>query len=167
MNKFIMKYQDAISGVLSGYDRIVFRGSLRSLNYPEGMKHYLWATQVRLVEFGVHVHQVSERLKAAVRGQAEAMRRPDHYLDSASTDKEQFARAIAARDGIREGLVCLLGCVEPCRTFEVYRNRESHRLELVARTRKCLFLYQYWMDPEFGFLNARIQTWFPLRCKSV
>jgi len=135
MNQFIMKHQDEISGVLSGYDRMVFRGALRALSYPEGMKHYLWATQVRLVKFGAHVHQVSERVKEAVRGQAEAVGRPVHYLDSAHADKEQVARAIATRDGIEEGLVCLLSCVEPCRTFEVYRNRESRRLELVARTR--------------------------------
>ena len=51
--------------------------------------------------------------------------------------------------------------MEPCQTFEVYRNRDHRRLELVARTRKCLFLYQYWIHPEFGFMNARIQTWFP------
>jgi hypothetical protein len=161
MDKFITKHKDEIAGVLSGYDRIVFRGSLRSLSYPEGMMHYLWANQVRLVEFGSHVQQVSERLKAAVRTDAETAGRPIQYLESANTDKEQLARAIATRDGIDEGLVCLLSSVEPCRTFEVYRNRETRHLELVSRTRKCLFLYQYWMDPEFGFLNARIQTWFP------
>jgi hypothetical protein len=34
-------------------------------------------------------------------------------------------------------------------------------LEVTAKARKCLFLYHYWMHPVFGFLNARIQTWFP------
>ena len=161
MNKFITKHQDEITGVLSGFDRIVFRGWLRSISYPEGMKRYLWANQVRLLEFGTHVQQISERLKDAVRGQTEVLGRPIQYLDSAKADKERLARAIATRDGIQDGLVCLLSCVEPCRTFEVYRNRELRRLELVSRTRKCLFVYQYWMHPEFGFLNARIQTWFP------
>jgi hypothetical protein len=161
MDQFIMKHRDEIAGVLSGFDRIVFRGWLRSLSYPEGMKGYLWANQVRLVDFGTHAHEVSERVKAAVRAQAAEMGRPEHYLTSADEDKETLARAIAARDGIDEGLVCLLSCVEPCQTFEIYRNRELHRLQLVARRRKCLFLYQYWMDPEFGFLHARIQTWFP------
>ena len=32
---------------------------------------------------------------------------------------------------------------------------------LVARPRKRLFLYHYSIHPEFGFMNARIQTWFP------
>lgn len=58
-------------------------------------------------------------------------------------------------------MVCVLSCVEPCWSFEIHRNREKKKLELEPRYRKCLFLYHYWMHPVFGFLNARIQTWFP------
>ena len=82
------------------------------------------------------------------------------YLASAGESKEEVARGIA-RDKIEEGLVCVLSCVETCRTFDVYRNREKRKLELVSRIRKCLFLYQYWRHREFGFLSARMQTWFP------
>jgi hypothetical protein len=55
----------------------------------------------------------------------------------------------------------VLTCVEPCRTFEIYRNPETKHLQLQPRMRKCLFLYHYTVHPVFGFLNARIQTWFP------
>jgi hypothetical protein len=61
MHEFITKHRDEIAGVVSGFDRMVFRGWLRSLSYPEGMKHYLWANQVRLVDFGPHVQEVSAR----------------------------------------------------------------------------------------------------------
>ena len=33
MEKFIDKYASQIHGVLTGFDRLVFRGSLRRLNY--------------------------------------------------------------------------------------------------------------------------------------
>jgi hypothetical protein len=112
MNQFIMKHRDEITGVLSGFDRVAFRGWLRSLSYPEGMMRYLSMNDVRLVDFGAHVQQVSERLKEAVRAHAEASGRPVQYLASADADKEALARAIAARDGISEGLVCLLSCIE-------------------------------------------------------
>ena len=102
-----------------------------------------------------------ERVKQACRAKAKALGRPVKYLASAGESKEEMARGIAAREKIQEGLVCVLSCVEPCRTFEVYRNRETRKLELVSRTRKCLYLYHYWMQREFGFLNARLQTWFP------
>jgi len=58
-------------------------------------------------------------------------------------------------------LICVLTCVEPCKTYEIHRNREEKLLQLRLRLRKCKFLYHYWIDPQFGFMSARIQTWFP------
>ena len=37
----------------------------------------------------------------------------------------------------------------------------DEKLELQLSLRKCLFLYLYQIHPVFGFLNARIETWFP------
>src|ERR1700752_1513118 len=161
MREFIAKHEEEVAGVLSGFDRLVFRGTLRSISYPKGMMNYLWAQQVRLTEFGQHVQRVSERLKQAWREKAERLGRPVQYLSSAGGSKEQVARAMQEREKIEEGMVCALSCVEPCQSFEVYGNRETRKLELVTRMRKCLFLYSYWMHREFGFLSARIQSWFP------
>ena len=161
MHQFIAKHQDQITGTLSGFDRLVFRGTLRSIAHAEGMRGYLWANQVLLKDFGAHVEQVSRRLKEASLAEAEATGRPVKYLASSQLSKEEMARSIAAQEGIRDGLVCVLSCVEPCWSFEIHRNRQSKKLELEPRYRKCLFLYHYWMHPVFGFMNARIQTWFP------
>ena len=161
MHEFIAKYQDQISGVLTGFDRLVFRGHLRALSYPGGMNQYLASNGILLKQFGAHVEAVRKQLKEASLEAAHAARRPVEYLGSAQVSKEQRARGIAARDEVKEGLVCVLTSVEPCQSFEVYRNRETRRLELQPRFRKCLFLYHYWMHPQLGFLNARIQTWFP------
>ena len=158
MHEFIAKYQDQISGVLTGFDRLVFRGHLRALSYPGGMNQYLASNGILLKQFGAHVEAVSKQLKEASLAAAHAARRPVEYLGSAQVSKEQRARGIAARDEVKEALVCVLTSVEPCHSFEVYRHRESRRLELQPRFRKCLFLYHYWMHPQLGFLNARIQT---------
>src|SRR5438445_1190182 len=159
--KFIANHQDQISGVLSGFDRLVFRGTLRSIAYAAGMNQYLCSNEILLKNFGSHVEHVSQRLKAASLAQAVATGRPVRYLASSKVSKEDIARGIAAKDGITDGLVCVLTCVEPCRTFEIYRNRDTKQLQLQPRLRKCLFLYHYTVHPVFGFLNARIQTWFP------
>ncbi len=161
MHEFIAKHENKITGTLSGFDRLVFRGTLRSIAYHEGMKRYLWANQVLLKDFGSHVERVSRRLKEASSAEAGSLGRPVKYLTSSRVSKEEMARGIAAKDGIRDGLVCVLTCVEPCWSFEIHRNREKKKLELEPRYRKCLFLYHYWMHPVFGFMNARIQTWFP------
>ncbi len=161
MHEFIAKHQDKIAGTLSGFDRLVFRGTLRSIAYKDGMDRYLWTNQVLLKNFGAHVERVSRRLKEASLAEAQVSGRPANYLTSSQVSQEEMARGIAAKDGIREGLVCVLSCVEPCWSFEIHRNREKKKLELEPRYRKCLFLYHYWMHPLFGFMNARMQTWFP------
>jgi len=161
MQQFIAKYGDRINGVLSGFDRLVFRGSLRAISYIRGMMGYLWQNQVLLKDFGSHVLQVSTRVKEASLQAAQSLGRPVQYLTRSQDNKEAIARSIAKRDQIKAGLVCVLTCVEPCRSFDIWRNRETKQLDLVLRQRKCLFLYHYWVHPVFGFMNARIQSWFP------
>jgi len=68
---------------------------------------------------------------------------------------------VAQKGQISQGPVGALTCVEPGLAFEVYRNRQTRQLDLVQCTRKCLFVYQYWQHPVLGWMNARIQTWFP------
>ena len=161
MQKFIANHQGQIAGVLSGFDRLVFRGTLRSIAHTPGMSQYLASNNVLLTNFGSHVERVSTQLKTASLAEARAADRPVRYLASAAVSKEKIAQQIAAKDGITAGLVCVLTCVEPCRTFEIYRDRATWQLRLQPRIRKCLFLYHYRVHPALGLLNARIQTWFP------
>jgi hypothetical protein len=161
MNHFIQKYEENTIGVLSGFDRLVLRGTLRGLAFTAGMMSFLSRMGVLLKDFGGYVQKTSERLKEASCAAARRLERPIVYLASAETRKENEARQIAQRDGIDEGLICILTCVEPCRSYEVHRDRSRKHLVLEARRRKCLHLYHYWIDPFFGFMHARIQSWFP------
>ena len=75
MHELPAKYADRIQGVLSGFDRLVFRGSLRKIAYPFGMSGYLWANRVPLKNFGAHVNEIRGRVKeAALRCMQEAGR---------------------------------------------------------------------------------------------
>lgn len=161
MNKFIEKFAGYIKGVLTGFDRVVFRGHLLRIVYRNGMMSYLWAQKILLKEFGRHVEETSRQVKEASLQVAEQHQRPSLYLHSSHASKEDIAQGIAARDRIQEGLVCVLSCVEPCMSFEVRRNAQTQKLELRSAVRKCLHIYQYWKHPELGFLHARLQTWFP------
>lgn len=40
-------------------------------------------------------------------------------------------------------------------------DHANKRIEVEPRHRKCLFRYHYQIHPRFGFMHARIQTWFP------
>jgi hypothetical protein len=148
-------------GALSGFDRLVFRGTLRRLAHRGGMMSYLWSAKVLLKDFREHVLDMSGRVKAASEALAEKTGRPLVYLPSSATDKEAAAREIARRDGVGAGLVCIFSAVEPCSSYEIVRNRKDKRLDLEPAWRKCLHLYHYQLHPQLGFMHARIQTWFP------
>jgi hypothetical protein len=107
------------------------------------MMSYLWTNQVYLKNFGDHVEKVTQRVKEASLAAAKAGRRPVQYLNSSQLDKETIARNILAQDGVRNGLVCVLSCIEPCWKFEIHRNRMTKKPELKLGPGKCLFLYHY------------------------
>jgi hypothetical protein len=166
MQQFIEKYRERISGVLTGFDRLVLRGSLRRLNYgrydnglnamvARGMEEYLWQNKILFKDYQDHVKRISERLKKAALEPFEKQKIPVIFLRSPSADKNQIARDIASERGVTSGLVCAISTLEPSPTFE---HRGTH---IIRRTRPCHVLYQYQIHPEFGWMHARIQTWFP------
>jgi hypothetical protein len=166
MQEFIKKYRDQINGTLSGFDRLVLRGSLRRLNYgywnqdlqslvAQGMEQYLWQNQVLFKDYLDHVKRVSQKVKQASVKPFESQGLPVQFLRDPSADKDEIARAIAVKRRVESGLVCALSSVELSPSFE---HRGTH---LVRRVRPCQVLYQYQIHPQVGWMYARIQTWFP------
>jgi len=161
MEAFIQKYGQDVTGQLCGWDRLMIRGTLRALAVTSGMMNYLQYVGVLLKDFGAFVEKTSAALKAACSEAAGRLGRPIQYLPSSQTRKEEVAAAIARADGITQGLIALLTCVEPCMSYSLRRDRAQQKLVLEPTLRKCLHIYHYWVDPQFGLMHARIQTWFP------
>lgn len=161
MDTFIQKHQNAVIGKVSGFDRMVFRGRYRALSHTDGLLNLLGAFGILLKDFGQYVEGVSTKLKASVQRMADANHRPVIYLPSSAVRKDERAHEIASREGITEGLVCVLTCVEPCWTYLLFRNRKLKKLELRRSFRKCLHLYGYWLDDRLGRMSVRLQSWFP------
>ena len=128
MNHFTSKYAASISGVLSGFDRLVLRGNLRRLCFVEGMSAYLQFRKVLLKDFGQHADQITERIKQVSLSQVQKLGHPVRHLASSLVSKEEIARRIAREDAIKEGPVCVLTAVEPFQGFDIYRNRDLQRL---------------------------------------
>jgi hypothetical protein len=161
MERFLERHKDRVVGVLSGFDRVLFRGSLRSISYLSGMNKFLSSHGVLYKDFGRFAERLSTRLKDRGKELAEKAGRPWLYLQSPSASKEEIARGIMERDGIDHGLICVLSCVEPCQTFGIHKDRRAKHITLVPAKRKCLYLYFYLVDREFGFMHVRLQTWLP------
>jgi hypothetical protein len=166
MNGFVDLHGESITGVINTFDRVIFKGHLNGF-FPDGaFGRYLSRRGILLKDAGRFFEAETQRIRDHVVSLAAAAGRPVEYLTGSSThrsgtSKEARARAIAERDGVTEGLVCVLSVVEPCRSFVVTPNRQTRRLEVVRRPRKCLHYYLYRIDPEFGWMHVRLQTWAP------
>jgi len=161
MERFVTRYQDRIAGILAGFDRMLFRGTLRSISYPKGAEIWLSSRRVLLKDFAAFAEGLTARLKAHALQLAKDAQRPVEYLESSRVSKEDRARAIQQRDQITDGLICILSAVEPCRAVTVRGNRATRRLGFVVEERKCAHLYFYYADHDFGLMHLRLQTWFP------
>jgi hypothetical protein len=161
VERFIQRHQPSVTGTLSGFDRIRFRGTLRLIANDRGLGALLAYLGVLLKDFKEYAMGLSERLKTASLTLAEAAGRPVRYLASSLVRKEDLARQIAREDRIATGLICVLTAVEPCWSFHVRRDPEQKKLVLESSWRKCLHLYHYHIHPTLGFMHARVQSWFP------
>ena len=60
--------------------------------------------------------------------------------------KDDTAKAIAERDKVTAGVVCLISAVEPCMSVMVRKRHETH--QIFRRQRACLHHYLYLMMRE-------------------
>ena len=78
MDPFIQRHRDHVTGVLSGFDRLVLRGTLRTLSYTAGMMNFLYEIGVLLKEFGGYVERTTKELRAALLREGATPEPPRH-----------------------------------------------------------------------------------------
>ena len=161
MHNFIARHSSKITGVLKGFDRLLFRGHLSRLNFADGVAMFLRSQGALLKNFGGFVEQVTTMIRQEVATIVDATGRPALYLESSAVRKEDVAKRLLKERPIKAGLVCILSCVEPCMTWQVFRSRKAQTQELRRRPGKCLHHYFYFLDPRFGWMHVRVQTWMP------
>jgi hypothetical protein len=166
VNAFLAKHSKRILGVVECFDRLILRGHL-PMAAPGYFSTWLYSKKIALNlqslpegwwNFKDAAPWFAGKLKGHAKELAAAAQRPYVHLP-AHQRMEESARALAAQDGIEEGLVCAYGTNETCRTFRVHYGdgKPTVRPDL----RVCLHIYFYWMDREFGLLHVKLQTWFP------
>jgi hypothetical protein len=166
VNSFVAKYRPQINGSLECFDRLILRGHLPMA----GTGYFLrWLSSKQIA---LNLNQLQEgwwNFKDAAPWFAETLKNHAHALAAQSgrpyrhlvraERMEENARKLAQQDGITDGLVCVYGVLETCRTFRVHYG--EGRPQVRPGQRVCLVVYFYWMDREFGLMHLKLQTWFP------
>jgi hypothetical protein len=160
MKSFLQRFAAIVIGVLEGFDRLVFKGKLQRLYRPEGMYTLLKLHDIPSSDFKSYAAGITTKLLTGpLVLQAKELQR-FRYLNSSKVDKEETAREFAAQHQVKEGLVCVLQCVEPCWTFQKRKNALDC-WEIRGESGRCSHLYHYFIHPRFGWMYVRLQTWFP------
>lgn len=160
-NPFIEQHKKDVLGILHCFDRLRLQGSLRYLYCREVFEEYLSKAKVLCKDFKTFATGLTAEVCQRAEQLAQSLERPFIYLASSALSKEEEAQRIVQADQIKEGLVAVFRCVEPCRTYKMRGNYQTKMLEPSLELGKCLHLYFYVQHPRLGLLHLRLQTWFP------
>lgn len=162
MNSFVQRFSGKIKGVISGFDRIVFKGCLRPLMFPDGAMAFFRSRGV-----------LNKNYKQWVMAQsAMLVERADQYaratcgqkitpIPSCHERKEKIAHDRQRAMGLKHGLIGVWSCVEACSTFRACYDAQAGFPQLRPEYSRCKHLYFYYDHSDYGFMSVRLQTWFP------
>jgi hypothetical protein len=162
MDTLSHKLKDKIKGVLEGFDRIVFKGTLRPLCFAAGMQIFLRNQGVLNKNYKEWVIDRSSAIIADADEYARKQSGEDiQYLPSYHIRKEEQAHERQKQLGIREGLIGVWSCVESCNTFKAVFDKTMGFPRIKPENSRCKHLYFYYDHKDYGFMSIRLQTWAP------
>lgn len=157
------RFAKDIKGTIECFDRIVLFGTYGSVAYPGAMESLLHLRGVRLVDYTkTYANDLRLRMASHIRELA-AREGIDIIQVNANQRKEALVEEILAKRGRKDGVICILGAMESCRTYKVGKNHATGFLQLQWSPGKCQHYYIYLMDPVLGLCHLRIPTWAPFR----
>src|SRR5512143_4138636 len=157
--RFLVKFASLIVCTLHCFDRVIFKGHL-ALAAPCELEYFVdCVLKVRRSDFmKTRAPQYSDRLVEHAQGWARNAGRTYEYR-TGQFRKDEWAQNLIRDQGISEGLVGILGTQETCPSFTLVPGPK--RPQFVSRSRQQRVLYYYFLDPQFGLIHVRLQTWLP------
>jgi hypothetical protein len=162
MDTLSNKFNAFVNGVITGFDRIVFKGIIRPIMHAAGMQSFLVARKVLNKDFKSYAIAQSQ----AIVQSAEEIAKSQcgcgiTYIPSMNERKEALAHNRQKENGVKEGLIGVWSCVESCHTFRSTYDAKQKYPSLRVERSKCKHLYFYFDSPVYGFMSVRLQTWAP------
>lgn len=160
---FIKKHAESIIGMNSSFDREIISGSLIPISYLEGVMKYLSSNRILLKDFTGFAKALAKKIKDNAIAISQRDKVEYQYLNNSKIRKDKLVKSIIEKRGKQPGLVAILSSLEIENSFDIYRNRDKQKLQIIPRQRKCLHIYYYFIDETLGLCYLRIQTFFPFK----
>jgi len=162
MKELIQRLGRGVKGVLTGFDRIVFKGHVRALMYAEGAMSFLRRRGVLNKDYKDWMIERSHSLVGALDRYARAESGQGiTHMSSWREDKEELARERQRKNGTTCGLIGGWSFLETGRSYRAVYDAEAGHPQLRPYWSAHKHVYLYLDHREYGFMNIRMQTWFP------
>ena len=162
MNTLLQKLSSVVNGVISGFDRIVFKGSILPLMHSEGVTGFLRRRKILNKDYKDWVtNQTQNIVEPAEKLAKELSGHKITHISSSKYRKEDIARRRQQQMKIDTGLVGVWSATESCMSYKARFCAENGYPQLRKERTKCKHLYFYFDHEQYGFMNIRLQTWFP------
>jgi hypothetical protein len=157
--RFLAKFASLIVCTLHGFDRVIFKGHL-ALRAPRQLDYFVdCVLKMRRSDFmKTQAPAYSERLVAHAQNGAQRAGRTYEYR-TGSFRKDEWAQKLIRDQGLTEGLVGILCTLETCASFKLVPGPKRPQFRPTPRQQRVL--YYYFLDPQFGLIHVRLQTWLP------
>ena len=162
MRKLIERLGHGVKGVLTGFDRIVFKGHILPLMHEEGAMSFLRWRGVLNKDYKRWMQERTEALIAAVdRYARQRCGQGIEHRTSWREDKEELAKERQKTRGMKSGLIGAWSFLESGRSYRAQYDAQAGYPQLRSYTTAFKHLYLYLDHEDYGWMNLRIQTWFP------
>lgn len=162
MKQLLARFGKAVKAVLTGFDRIVFKGTILPLTYGDGAMSFLRGRGVLNRDYKKWMQAQTDALVTAVDGHVRTQTgRPITHLSTWRYDKEELARKRQEETGIDAGLIGVWSCLESGWSYRAHYSAEKGYPQVRRYTTQCKHLYLYLDHHQFGWMSVRLQTWFP------
>lgn len=155
--RFAAQFAESIVATLNCVDRLIFKGYL-PFGGDEQLNQFVDRLGIRRKDFLPQLEPLSERLVEHAKLAAAQADAPYQYLQGQHSKEKLIDQTIRERK-LTSGLIAVLCCLESCRTVKLRSGDGKPRLAFTRRPQRVL--YYYFLDPEFGRVHVRIETWFP------
>src|SRR5688572_23787912 len=157
-SSFVSKFAQSIITPLNCFDRVIFKGHLPFWDDKRLNEFVDYSLKIKRKDFLPRLADESQRLVDHAQALAATVGRPYVYRQG-KFKKEAFIQNLIRKEQLSEGLVAVLCVQETCRTVALKPGQGRPWLYFKRRPQRVV--YFYYLDPEFGLLHIRLETWFP------
>jgi len=162
MKSFIDRFSGLVKGTLSGFDRIVFKGLVLPLMSATEVMNFCRARRVLNKNYkDWMMEQTKNIINTADQYAKDNCGQPVTHIPTWRIRKEELAHERQQMEQVTSGLIGVWSCLERGSSFRAVYCREAGFPQLRNYQTQCKHLYFYFDDSEYGFMNIRLQTWFP------